>query len=224
MTDDTDDETEAGPANDETEIVTQSAGVAPLAWSDATGSQPVVDYAEPRWRSILPKVLAPAAAVAVGAVVAVMLVHDHHQAPPAPTTHSAPPPSQAAPQNPPQAAPPVVLPTTTVPQTPAVSATEVSTAFTVRGRTGNAFEACYFIPDNDGYPVSDPEQPGALGLVGLSPQWADITGKLHRLGINIQTNTDDDHDPDVPADGRQPVGPAARGYAPGAHPVPCLKP
>ena len=36
-----------------------------------------------------------------------------------------------------------------------------------RGRTGHAFEACYFIPDNDGYPVSDPERPYALGLVGL---------------------------------------------------------
>jgi hypothetical protein len=35
-----------------------------------------------------------------------------------------------------------------------------------RGRTGHAFEACYFIPDNDGYPVSDPERPYALGLVG----------------------------------------------------------
>ena len=58
-----------------------------------------------------------------------------------------------------------------------------------RGRTGHAFEACYFIPDNDGYPVSDPERPYALGLVGLSPQWADITGKLHRLGISIETNT-----------------------------------
>ena len=43
--------------------------------------------------------------------------------------------------------------------------------------------------DNDGYPVSDPERPYALGLVGLSPQWADITGKLHRLGISIETNT-----------------------------------
>ena len=57
------------------------------------------------------------------------------------------------------------------------------------GRTGHAFEACYFIPANDGYPVSDPERPYALGLVGLSPQWADITGKLHRLGISIETNT-----------------------------------
>ena len=58
-----------------------------------------------------------------------------------------------------------------------------------RGRPGHAFEACYFISDNDGYPVSDPERPYALGLVGLSPQWADITGKLHRLGISIETNT-----------------------------------
>ena len=54
---------------------------------------------------------------------------------------------------------------------------------------GPRFRSLLLHPDNDGYPVSDPERPYALGLVGLSPQWADITGKLHRLGISIETNT-----------------------------------
>ena len=60
----------------------------------------------------------------------------------------------------------------------------------MRGRTGHVFVACYFIfiPDNDGYPSVTPSG-HRLGLVGLSPQWADITGKLHRLGISIETNT-----------------------------------
>jgi hypothetical protein len=60
-------ETEAGPANDETEVVANAAATQQewRAWSNPeTGSQPVVDYvAEPRWRGLLPKVLAAVPAV-----------------------------------------------------------------------------------------------------------------------------------------------------------------
>lgn len=190
------DDTEGAPqSDDETQAgFTQAAYAGPVAWSDATHSQPVVDYSEPRWRGLLSKVvLACAAAVAIGAVAVWLWMPDKQQAPAPPPASQVPPPSASqvaptpvAPPMTPQAAPP---PAPAAPQTPAVTATDLSTAFTVRGRTGIAFEACYFIPDDNGYPVSDPESPNALGLVGLSQQWADITSKLNRLGINIEANT-----------------------------------
>ena len=43
-------------SDDETEVgLTQAADAGPVAWSDVTSSEPVVDYAEPRWRGLLPK-------------------------------------------------------------------------------------------------------------------------------------------------------------------------
>lgn len=191
MSDDTrspqpDDETQAG--------LTQAAHAEALAWSDATSSQPVIDYyAEPRWRGLLPKLLAPAVAAGIGGIAVWLWMSSHHQAPAPPQASQAAPSSasQVAPPSvvppPPQAVPPTP-PAAPPPQTPAVSATDISTALTSRGRTGNAFEACYFIPDENGYPNRDPEQPYALGLVGWTQQWADITAKLNRLGVNIETD------------------------------------
>jgi hypothetical protein len=100
------DDTELSPqSDDETEaVLTEAAYAGPVAWSDSTSSQPVVDYVEPRWRGLLPKLLAPAAAVAIGAIgaIAVMLwMPDRHQAP-APKTTT---PSAAPPPTTPQAAP-----------------------------------------------------------------------------------------------------------------------
>ena len=75
--------TEAGPANDETEVVANAAETQQewRAWSSAeTGSQPVADYTpEPRWRRLLPIVLGLAAAAAIGAVAVVILMPDQSQ-------------------------------------------------------------------------------------------------------------------------------------------------
>lgn len=187
MSDDTE-STELSPVSDsDTEVVPPTAGAGPLAWSSPeTSSQPVADYQEePRWRGPLLKVLAPAAAVSIGAVAVILLTPDHHQA--APPPQSVPQVAPAPP--PPSIAPPPVAPGVTLaaPATPAVTATDVSTAFTARGRAAGPFEACYFLRDENGYPPSDPERPNSLGLVGWHQQWTSITNKLAALGINIET-------------------------------------
>lgn len=182
--------TELSPISDsDTEVVPPAAGAEPLAWSSPeTGSQPVAEYQEePRWRGLLPKIMAPAAAVAIGAVAVILLTPNHHQAAPAP--QSVP---KVAPAPLPTIARPTVAPTLTVaaPATPAVTATDVSTALTARGRAAGPFEACYFLRDENGYPPSDPERPNSLGLVGWHQQWTSITNKLAALGINIKTTTE----------------------------------
>ena len=106
MTDDTgpapesDAETAAGP--------TEAADVGgAFAWSGETSSQPVVDYNEPWWHRLWspkygsrwPKVLASAAAVAIGAVAVAMFTSEHQQ-PPAPSplpSRQVTPTPQAAP-------------------------------------------------------------------------------------------------------------------------------
>lgn len=176
--------TELSPVSDsDTEVVPPTAE--PLAWSSPeTSSRPIAEYQdEPRWRGLLLKVLAPATAVAIGAAAVILFTPDHHQAAPAP--QSIP---QAAPAPPPPSVAPA--PTMAAPATPAVTATDVSAAFTVRGRAAGPFEACVFLRDENGYPPSDPERPNSLGLIGWHQQWTSITNKLATLGVNIETNTE----------------------------------
>jgi serine/threonine protein kinase, bacterial len=89
--------------------LTQAAYAEPLAWSEATSSQPVIEFVEPRWRGILPKLLAPAGAVAIGGIaVWLWMSGDDHPAPPPPS-----PTKQAAQPTPPQ--PAVEAPTSSAP-------------------------------------------------------------------------------------------------------------
>jgi hypothetical protein len=154
-------ETAAGPANDETEAIFVNDAETQQEWrawsNPETGSQPVVDYgAEPRWRGLLPKVLASAAAVAIGAIAAVMLMPDHHQppspkaVPPPPTFHESvepTPPSTVTIQTAP--------PTVTVPAPPAPkSVAEYDKEFLARQRAA-------------GYVFGDPAEEVALAHVDI---------------------------------------------------------
>ncbi|GBE66210.1 hypothetical protein MFM001_26720 [Mycobacterium sp. MFM001] len=116
--DDENAETEASP--------TQAADAEPLAWSDETSSQPVVDYVEPpRSRGVLLKALGPAAAVVIGAIAVVMLTPNHHQA--SPPEQVQPPTSRAAPSPARQAPPPApVAPSTPSPSTTPAPASSVT--------------------------------------------------------------------------------------------------
>ncbi len=75
-----DDNTTAAPTEGATELLDRSAAPTPdMAWSAETSSQPVADYIEePRWRSILPKViLGIAASLTIGAIAVLILMPGH---------------------------------------------------------------------------------------------------------------------------------------------------